>query len=378
MKLILILWAAFLLLFLLERGYRRFWSRDLHVEVHFQSHPAREGEEASLTEIIENRKVLPVPMLQVEFLLDRSLGIDEEENASLSDQLYKRDVFSVSFYQKISRTIPLKCRKRGYYSIKEANLIAGGLQMEKNYYKDIPQDTFLYVYPGDVSIDRLKLPMYRLGGLLEGRRGMVEDPFAFAGMREYDGTDPMNRINWKASARSGNLMVNLQNSTYSPRVACFVDVEDVTMWKHMEIHEEAIRLAASLLRSVLKKGIPASLYTNGEDLLSGSLVQVPEGSGRGQTEKVNRSLSRLDLNAKKRPGPICTELLKAEQELTATQQVVVLITENQGEALQDAVRKMAAKGASFLWLGVFYKKEGWSGPNIHGVDYLKWEVEHEG
>lgn len=67
------------------------------------------------------------------------------------------------------------------------------------------------------------------GGVLEGRRGMVEDPFAFAGMREYDGTDPMNRINWKASARSGNLMVNLQNSTYSPRVACFVDVEDVTM-----------------------------------------------------------------------------------------------------------------------------------------------------
>lgn len=117
------------------------------MEVHFQPHPAREGEEATLTEIIENRKVLPVPMLQVEFLLDRSLGIDEEENASLSDQLYKRDVFSVSFYQKISRTIPLKCRKRGYYHIHEANLIAGGLQMEKNYYKDIPQDTFLYVYP---------------------------------------------------------------------------------------------------------------------------------------------------------------------------------------------------------------------------------------
>ncbi|MFQ9395607.1 MAG: hypothetical protein ACLR2E_18240 [Lachnospiraceae bacterium] len=89
MKLILILGAAFLLLFLLERGYRRFWSRDLHVEVHFQPHPAREGEEATLTEIIENRKVLPVPMLQVEFLLDRSLGIDEEENASLPTSCIK-------------------------------------------------------------------------------------------------------------------------------------------------------------------------------------------------------------------------------------------------------------------------------------------------
>lgn len=45
----------------------------------FSPHPARRGREATLTEIIENRKVLPVPMLQVEFLLDRSLGIDEEE-----------------------------------------------------------------------------------------------------------------------------------------------------------------------------------------------------------------------------------------------------------------------------------------------------------
>ena len=100
MKLILILGAAFLLLFLLERGYRRFWSRDLHVEVHFQSYPAREGEEACLTEIIENRKILPIPMLQVEFLLDRSLGIDEEENASLSDRLYKRDVFPYLFIRR--------------------------------------------------------------------------------------------------------------------------------------------------------------------------------------------------------------------------------------------------------------------------------------
>lgn len=79
--------------------------------------------------------------------------------------------------------------------------------MEKNYYKDIPQDTFSLRLSGDVSIDRLKLASTRLGGVLEEDGGMVEDPFAFAGMREYDGTDPMNRINWKASARSGNLMV---------------------------------------------------------------------------------------------------------------------------------------------------------------------------
>lgn len=151
MKLILILGAAFLLLFLLERGYRRFWSRDLHVEVHFQPHPAREGEEATLTEIIENRKVLPVPMLQVEFLLDRSLGIDEEENASLSDQLYKRDVFSVSFYQKISRTIPLKCRKRAIITSMRPTSSPEASRWRKIITRIFRRTLFSTFIPGDVS-----------------------------------------------------------------------------------------------------------------------------------------------------------------------------------------------------------------------------------
>lgn len=378
MKLILLLAGAYLLLILLEKGYRKLWHRRLHVEIHFQPQPVVEGEEAYLVETIENRKILPIPMLQVEFLLDKSLGMEEEENASQSDKQYKRDVFSVAFYQKISRKIPLNCRQRGYYRIDQANLVARGLRMETNAYKDVSQDTFLYVYPRIISTDKIRLPMHRLGGLLEGRKGMVEDPFAFAGIREYDGTDPMNKINWKASARTGSLMVNLQNSTYSPKVVCFLDVEDVTMWKHREIHEEGICLAASILRELLQKGVPSALYCNGEDLLSGTAIQLGEGGGRGQLEKINRSLSRLNLESKNRPHPIRELLASREKELSMNNQVVVLITESQDEELMALVRKLAAEGISFLWIGTFYRNESWTGPNLHGVSYLKWEVEHEG
>ena len=72
----------------------------------------------------------------------------------------------------------------------------------ENYYKDLPQDTFLYVYRGC---------SYRPAEASHAPPGAdcwKEDgewwkiPLLFAGMREYDGTDPMNRINWKASARS--------------------------------------------------------------------------------------------------------------------------------------------------------------------------------
>lgn len=378
MRLLFLLLFAFLILDILEKAYRRLWHRNLKVDIQFQPHPVMEGETAFLTETIENRKFLPIPMLQVEFLLDKSLEMEDEENASQSDKQYKRDVFSISFYQKISRKIPLYCSHRGYFCIRQANLTARGLRMEGSSYRDVLQDTFLYVYPKDIPSDRIRLPLNQLGGLLEGRKGMVEDPFAFGGIREYDGTDPMNKINWKASARMGNLMVNLQNSTYSPKVACFLDVEDVTMWKHREVHEEGIRLAASVLRELLRKGVPSALFCNGEDVLSSTPIRLMEGNGRGQIEKVNRSLSRLNLEAKKRPEPIREQLLERAKGLTMDSAVVILITESQDEELINLVKKMASTGISFLWLGIFYRDESWQGPNIHGVSYLKWEVEHEG
>ena len=173
-------------------------------------------------------------------------------------------------------------------------------------------------------------------------------------------------------------MVNIQNSTYSPKITCFLDVEDVTMWKHREIHEEGIRLAVSILEGFLKKGIPAALYSNGKDLLGQTAVQIPEGSGRGQVEKMNRTLSRLNLEDQERPCPICELILSREKELRMSGQVVVLITESQDSELVDLVKRLAGEGLSFLWLGVFYRKEAPKGLNIRNVSYLTWEVEHEG
>ena len=90
MKLLIIFLGALAVLFLAEKGYRNFWYRALTVKVQFQPMPAREGGTACLVETIENRKPLPLPVLMVEFLLDNSLGMEQEENSSKSDKQYKR------------------------------------------------------------------------------------------------------------------------------------------------------------------------------------------------------------------------------------------------------------------------------------------------
>lgn len=378
MKLLFLLLLAAASVAALEKCYRAVWHRKLEVKICFQPEPVYEGERAILLETIENQKRLPLSTLQVEFLVERGLKFGREENASQSDKQYKRDIFAVGALERISRKIPFICVRRGYYQIKKVNLSSKSLSIKSVFYLERPIYTYLYVYPKRISAARLRLPMKYLGGIIERQRGIVEDPLAFAGIRDYDLTDPMSKINWKASARQGSLMVNQYDSSCSLKVSCFLDVEDVTIWNHREIHEEGIRLAASILGELVKKSVSVELQSNGVDCLAREPVKIPEGSGKGQAEKLNRSLSRLVLEEKRRPRPVRELLEESRRELETSGKAVLLITENREEKLIQQVKSLADRGIPVLWLGTFYRGEGWKGPGILGITYLNWEVEHEG
>ena len=105
MTIVVILLGAFLINYLLDACFRSLWAKKLTVRVKFQDQPAMEGEEARLTETIANEKRLFLPLLQVGFRVHRDLWFADGENTSVSDQCYKRDIFSVGGYQKITRTI---------------------------------------------------------------------------------------------------------------------------------------------------------------------------------------------------------------------------------------------------------------------------------
>lgn len=205
MTIFLLLLGAVLLQFLAEWFYRKNWDRHLEVNVKFQEQPVHEGEKAYLTETIENRKWLLLPMLQAAFRVHRNLFFEEEENTSISDYTYKRDIFSVLFYQKIEREITFLARKRGYYEIEQAEILTRGLLMNREMYRTMPLSTHLYVYPRTIPVSRMEIPFKKLMGQVLVRQRMYEDPFSFRGLREYQPGDPMNKNNMHNSSRLPNI-----------------------------------------------------------------------------------------------------------------------------------------------------------------------------
>lgn len=364
--------GALLASFILTAVYKKMWEKNLEIEVKFKEEAVPEGADSELAETITNRKWMFLPFLQVGFQTHKTLEFGEEENVSVSDLCYKRDVFSVGGYQKITRTIPFHCTKRGYFEIDSADLITRSPLLTKKYHKAEKQNTYIYVYPKLIKDALMDIVFQKIMGEMQAKKNIYEDPFEFRGIREYQSTDPMSKINWKASARSDEWMVNLYGSTNAQEIILLLDLEDETAWKYDDIHEQQISLAATLTARFTEAGIPVSLITNGKDIKLDSALRLEAGTGKQQLLNVNRGLARIDLLKE----PVSMEkLLKEERtHMTHIQKTYVMISKNQRSGVYEMFQELLCQGAAGFWISTRYDDMDWKLPKYGNIPVIDWEV----
>ena len=256
--------AAVLLLH--DYWYERNWSRSLSIRVLFSRPHVYAHEVLELTETIENRKKLPLPIIEIGFRLPRGLHFEDAENILESDYIYKRDLFAVRGMERIVRRYPVTAQKRGFYTVSQltchapSRLFAHTYRMEHDTQDEEPG---LYVYAARTDCSLLLHAVLVILGEKESTRKLYEDPFVFASIRPYTLQDPMKSVNWKATAKTGSLMVNTYASCAAVRVKIFLDVgTDPGNPFSDALREQSIALAASLIRTLVKQQLDASLVIN--------------------------------------------------------------------------------------------------------------------
>lgn len=373
MKIFVIILGAFLFSSLVTYVYRRLWSENLEVVVDFTEEAVVEGTDSELTEMISNRKWLFLPMLQVGFETHKNLRFGQEENVSVSDLCYKRDIFSVGGYQKITRTIPFHCSRRGFYEIESADLITRSPLLTTKLHKAEKQNTFIYVYPRLIEDALLDISFQKIMGEIQAKKNIYEDPFEFRGIREYQPTDPMSKINWKASAKSADWMVNLYGSTNAQDITILLDLEDETAWKYDDIHEEQIRLAATLAARFIDVGVPVGLVTNGKDIKMDEMLRLESGTGKQQFFNVSRGLARIDLGKNKES--MAQLVIKEREQLSHLQKTYIMISKNQRKDCYEAFLSLIQQGTTGFWISTRYDDMEWKLPKYANLPVIDWEVE---
>ncbi len=326
---------SFLLLaFLWNLYYAKHWSRNLLVTLRFLQDFVYTGEQAEMTEQIENRKMLVLPVLEVAFHVDKRLAFHDCENTSVSDYTYKRDIFALLGYQRITRKLTLNCTKRGCYRIDKSYLTTFSMLHRRRFSIDAPADTQLYVYAARTNVSDILVTCERLMGSVQCAKRLFEDPFAYASIREYTVTDPMKTINWKASARTGELMVNTFESTHMEKVMLFLDVEDSGILKYEYLTEDAISVAATLAQKMIARGMEVGLCTNIAEVSTFTCLRP--ASGRKQLTDIERLLAGHNSDAKVLPLPAMLNGFTKEYADQAADAIMIFISRN-GISNQTAI-----------------------------------------
>lgn len=363
-----VLWILLLaagLYLLLGLLYRRFWNKGLRAQLTFTQEYGVEGQESTLREVVENDKLLPLPAVEISFHMDKGLQFSQGDNSSVSDATYRRDIFALGPRQRITRSLDFVCGRRGYYRIDEAGLLARDLAMSQQFLTAFPQNTSFYVLPRPVDAQRIAIPFSQLMGSVISKKRVYDDPLEFAGLRAYSREDPMKYINWKATAKTGEMLVNIHESTLSQKVAVVLDLEGLGVQKADVLNEEAVRIACTLCSRLLEAGIVVSAYSNGIDVLTGKPMALPEVSGAGSVLSLRKAFAC---------AKAANDLIPIEEYFPGEDSdlLCVLVSRSQRE---DLARAFAQCAGQREWVQIVPYQDSYEEmPQFGTVHRFYWEV----
>lgn len=372
MDLILIGIGIILVLFCIKKVYAKIWSKGIEVNLSFSKTEAYPGEEVTLTEVISNHKWLPLPMLIVKFAIDRSLEFLEiDQDVNVSDQCYKSEIFSLMFYQRITRKLPFVCRKRGYFTIQSINLVSTDLFMNRVLATVLPIDQSITVYPKQIPFEEGNILFNRVMGTLLTKRYHYEDIFEFRGIREYQNYDTMRNINWNASARSGELKVNVHNYTASQEVLLLLNLEDEGIWKYDQLKEESISITASLALRLTEQGIGVSIISNGLEKHTKLPLSIDNGSDESHRIAILNALSRIELNQSMQDFAL---FIREHEEKIEHSSMIIMISTCKKVGLQEEYNRIVPDINKGMWIFPVHPDMDNKFTKVDQSHIYRWEV----
>ncbi len=218
---------------------------------------ARLGETVSVVTEVTNNKNLPVLWTLVEDLVPERL--ERDGSSGFAALLKPHEMRPLKFN--------LKCTQRGYHQIGPLVLESGDIFGLFRRFRAGSSAHFVTVYPRVVPISRYELSTRRPIGEVRVQQQIYEDPTRIAGIREYRPGDPLSRIHWKATARTGVL----HSKVYEPSTMMGANIVldfNRSAWAGdyaYERSELAIVVASSIAYYVTQQKQSAGLVSNGRD-----------------------------------------------------------------------------------------------------------------
>jgi len=256
------------------------------------------GETVELVAELANAKLLPAAWVRVTD--DVPDGLDFGARAlSASTRPRRRALVHLAALRPYERTTwryPVGCPARGFYLFGPVQLESGDIFGLYPRQREEAGHGRLLVYPNLRPLAQLGFPAGDPFGGRRADRPLTEDPLRPVGVREYRPEDSRRHVDWKATARQGDLRVRVHEPASEATLVVVLNVATFSQtWIGVDpqVQEAVIAVAASIAEHALAHGHAVGLTANGSVPSTGRAIHVPAGRHPGALARILEALAAI-------------------------------------------------------------------------------------
>jgi uncharacterized protein (DUF58 family) len=338
----LLIYAMYVLLgvLLLSRVFTRVWTSGIEAR-RFSADQALEiGESIEVKVAARNTGRLAIPWLLLEDSLPRDALSQsphhiKAEGARLAVARLEPGETKVFTYR-------VQFLMRGYYQLGPLLVETGDVFGLHRRFRVMTEPSFAQVPPRIVALEGYNLSSRRQIGEIRLAHRLFEDPTRLAGVRPYQKGDPLNRIHWRATARTGQLQSRAYESSCVAGATFILDFHARSFAGPAAVAsaELAAVAVASLAYAVCLMGQQMGLVSNGRDAAD----RIREEGWRADF------LTRHDARARagepqknNRLRPVVLEAAKGEDQFAEILAVLARLEHTDGLDFADMIREAASR-----------------------------------
>jgi uncharacterized protein (DUF58 family) len=261
----LVAFAGYVLLgvLLTSRYLAKDWIENLAAELICDTTPREVNTEATVTVTVTSTSNWRIPWVLAEHFIptltlrQRNITLEGKRLRVLSLKARGRGIIEYSVH----------FQRRGYYQFGPLFLETGDVFGLHRRHRVLTQPAFVLVLPRILPLAGFDFSSTRPIGEVRLANRLFEDPTRSAGVRPYQLGDPLQRVHWRATARTGQLHSKVYEPTSLAGATLLLDFHADGYPKGKEPHRSdlAVTAACSLAHAVANLNQQIGFASNGRD-----------------------------------------------------------------------------------------------------------------
>ena len=261
------------------------------------------GDLVPLEVAIENRKALPLAWIRAQDFVSEEVEIvGHVLSSSGRDGIsVVQNAWSLGPFERIVRHLQVNATHRGRVQFDSVRLTVADLFGEDATSRETDLLDTLLIRPRTVPVRTSRGAVVPLGAR-PARRGLVEDPSLFAGVRPFQAGDARRRIHQRAFARTGRPLAKRFDPSTARQILIALDIAaDRQPYWSLAYDEDLVEglavVAASLARRLIADGAACGVAFNGWTYSLAQVGFVPPRAGGDQLIRISDQLARMSSTA---------------------------------------------------------------------------------